>query len=223
MGCGATDLGLLQDVVRTAATTSASPSTATATACSRSTRPGSSRRRPDPRRARARPRRRHRRGDGDDESRLSPAHGRAGHSRADDRRRRPARARGAPPRGRACSAASSPGHVIYLDGHVTGDGLAAALLLCRAPRRASRSSEAAAVMQRFAQAKENVRVAAAWVLAARSPRRSRASRRALGKGPGARAAVGHRAVRSRARGGGDAEEAGSSVVQSPVSSARKLG
>ena len=24
------------------------------------------------------------------------------------------------------------GHIIYLDGHVTGDGLAAALLLCRA-------------------------------------------------------------------------------------------
>jgi phosphoglucosamine mutase len=50
------------------------------------------------------------------------------------------------------------GHVIYLDGHVTGDGLAAALLLCGA--LAGRSlAEAAAVMSRYPQAKENVRVA----------------------------------------------------------------
>jgi phosphoglucosamine mutase len=50
------------------------------------------------------------------------------------------------------------GHVIYLDGHVTGDGLAAALLLCAAVRGRS-VSEAAAVMERLPQAKENVRVA----------------------------------------------------------------
>ena len=50
------------------------------------------------------------------------------------------------------------GHVIYLDGHVTGDGLAAALLLCGAVRGRS-VSEAAAVMERLPQAKENVRVA----------------------------------------------------------------
>jgi len=50
------------------------------------------------------------------------------------------------------------GHVIYLDGHVTGDGLAAALLLCGAARGRS-VSEAAAVMERLPQAKENVRVA----------------------------------------------------------------
>jgi phosphoglucosamine mutase len=50
------------------------------------------------------------------------------------------------------------GHVIYLDGHVTGDGLAAALLLCDAVRGRS-VSEAAAVMDRLPQAKENVRVA----------------------------------------------------------------
>jgi phosphoglucosamine mutase len=49
------------------------------------------------------------------------------------------------------------GHVIYLDGHVTGDGLAAALLLCRA--LAGRTlAEAASVLPRFAQAKENVPV-----------------------------------------------------------------
>jgi phosphoglucosamine mutase len=49
------------------------------------------------------------------------------------------------------------GHIIYLDGHVTGDGLAAALLLCRA--LAGRSlAEAAAVMPRFAQVKDNIPV-----------------------------------------------------------------
>jgi phosphoglucosamine mutase len=50
------------------------------------------------------------------------------------------------------------GHLIWLDGHVTGDGLVAALLLCNAlhgrPLR-----EVAAVMPRFPQAKENVPVA----------------------------------------------------------------
>jgi len=50
------------------------------------------------------------------------------------------------------------GHIIYLRDHVTGDGLAAALLLCGA--LGSRSLEdAAAVMKRFPQAKENLRVA----------------------------------------------------------------
>ncbi|MGZ8783518.1 MAG: phosphoglucosamine mutase [Gaiellaceae bacterium] len=49
------------------------------------------------------------------------------------------------------------GHVICLRGHVTGDGLAAALLLCDAVRGRT-LAEAAAVMPRYAQAKENVRV-----------------------------------------------------------------
>jgi phosphoglucosamine mutase len=49
------------------------------------------------------------------------------------------------------------GHVICLDGHVTGDGLAAALLLCRALEGRS-LADAAAVMPRFPQAKENVPV-----------------------------------------------------------------
>jgi len=49
------------------------------------------------------------------------------------------------------------GHLIYLDGHVTGDGLVAALLLCRALRGRT-LSEAVAVMERFPQVKENVRV-----------------------------------------------------------------
>jgi phosphoglucosamine mutase len=47
------------------------------------------------------------------------------------------------------------GHIICLDGHVTGDGLAAALLLCRALEGRS-LAEAASVMPRFAQAKEDV-------------------------------------------------------------------
>ena len=49
------------------------------------------------------------------------------------------------------------GHVVWLGNHVAGDGLAAALLLCRA--LAGRSlSEAAAVLTRFPQAKQNVPV-----------------------------------------------------------------
>ena len=49
------------------------------------------------------------------------------------------------------------GHIIYLDGHVTGDGLVAALLLCKA-LQGRPLSEVAAVMPRYPQAKENVRV-----------------------------------------------------------------
>ena len=49
------------------------------------------------------------------------------------------------------------GHVICLRDHVTGDGLAAALLLCDAVRGRT-LGDAAAVMPRYAQAKENVRV-----------------------------------------------------------------
>jgi phosphoglucosamine mutase len=49
------------------------------------------------------------------------------------------------------------GHVIWLGAHVAGDGLAAALLLCGA-LRGRRLSEAAAVLERFPQATENVPV-----------------------------------------------------------------
>jgi phosphoglucosamine mutase len=49
------------------------------------------------------------------------------------------------------------GHIIYLEGHVTGDGLAAALLLCRALGGRT-LSEAAAVLERYPQAIENVPV-----------------------------------------------------------------
>jgi phosphoglucosamine mutase len=47
------------------------------------------------------------------------------------------------------------GHLIWLDGHVTGDGLVAALLLCSA-LHGRPLAEAAAVMPRYPQAKENV-------------------------------------------------------------------
>jgi phosphoglucosamine mutase len=49
------------------------------------------------------------------------------------------------------------GHIIYLRDHVTGDGLAAALLLCGALRGGT-LEEAASVMMRYPQAKENIRV-----------------------------------------------------------------
>ena len=47
------------------------------------------------------------------------------------------------------------GHILWLDGHVTGDGLVAALLLCRA-LGGRRLSEAAAVMPRFPQVVRNL-------------------------------------------------------------------
>ncbi len=51
------------------------------------------------------------------------------------------------------------GHLIWLEGHTTGDGLVAALLLGRAVLERGRPlAELAAVMQRYPQAKENVRV-----------------------------------------------------------------
>jgi phosphoglucosamine mutase len=51
------------------------------------------------------------------------------------------------------------GHVLYLDGHVSGDGLVAALLLCRTVVEERRPlAELAAVLPRFPQAKANVGV-----------------------------------------------------------------
>src|ERR671930_176352 len=54
--------------------------------------------------------------------------------------------------------AEESGHIIYLRDHVTGDGLAAALLLCGALDGRT-LEERAAVMPRFPQVKENIRVA----------------------------------------------------------------
>jgi phosphoglucosamine mutase len=50
------------------------------------------------------------------------------------------------------------GHIIWLRDHVTGDGLAAGLLLCRALQGRS-LSEAAAALVRYPQARQDVRVA----------------------------------------------------------------
>ena len=49
------------------------------------------------------------------------------------------------------------GHIITLDGHVTGDGLAAALLLCKALDGGSLAA-AASVLELLPQAQENIRV-----------------------------------------------------------------
>jgi phosphoglucosamine mutase len=49
------------------------------------------------------------------------------------------------------------GHVMYLDGHTTGDGLAAAIILSRAVREQGVPlADLAAVMPKFPQAKENI-------------------------------------------------------------------
>jgi phosphoglucosamine mutase len=51
------------------------------------------------------------------------------------------------------------GHVLYLNGHTSGDGLVAALLLCRALAESGQTlRDAAAAMPRLPQAKVNVRV-----------------------------------------------------------------
>jgi phosphoglucosamine mutase len=49
------------------------------------------------------------------------------------------------------------GHIVCLDGHVTGDGLAAALLLCRALGGRT-VADAVSEMPRYPQASENVAV-----------------------------------------------------------------
>jgi phosphoglucosamine mutase len=51
------------------------------------------------------------------------------------------------------------GHILWLDGHRSGDGLVAAVLLCRALVESGATlAELAAVMPRLPQAKSNVRV-----------------------------------------------------------------
>jgi phosphoglucosamine mutase len=51
------------------------------------------------------------------------------------------------------------GHLIFLDGHTTGDGLVAALLLCRAVAESGKSlADLAAVMPKFPQARADVPV-----------------------------------------------------------------
>ena len=110
---------------------------------------------------------------------------------------------------RAILGGEQSGHVICLRDHVTGDGLAAALLLCGAIQGTT-LAKAVAVMPRYAQVKENVRLARREVPAAALAEAERHQRRAGRNRPRARARIGHgapdsRAGRSRIRG----ESAGS--------------
>jgi phosphoglucosamine mutase len=73
------------------------------------------------------------------------------------------------------------GHIIYLRDHVTGDGLAAALLLCGALHGRS-LEEAAAVMPRYPQAKANIRVSRQELPAAIAAEVERLNRRLEGRG-----------------------------------------
>jgi phosphoglucosamine mutase len=73
------------------------------------------------------------------------------------------------------------GHVISLDGHVTGDGLAAALLLCRSLGGGSLAS-AASVLRRLPQAKENVPVDRPELSAAVAAEVERLDRELAGRG-----------------------------------------
>ena len=94
------------------------------------------------------------------------------------------------------------GHVVYLDGHVTGDGLAASLLLCGCVRDRA-LSDAVAVMPRFPQVKENVVGRPRRDAPVGARRGGEAERRARREGARARAAVGDGAGRAGARGGRD--------------------
>jgi phosphoglucosamine mutase len=73
------------------------------------------------------------------------------------------------------------GHLIYLRDHVTGDGLAAALLLCGSLRGRT-LEEAAAVMQRYPQAKANIRVSRHELPPAIAAEVDRLNRRLEGRG-----------------------------------------
>ena len=96
------------------------------------------------------------------------------------------------------------GHVLYLDGHVSGDGLVAGLLLCRAVLEQARPlADLAAVMPRYPQAKENVRVRSKDMPASVLDEAARLSGELAGRRPRPRQAVGHGARRQGARRGRD--------------------
>jgi phosphoglucosamine mutase len=73
------------------------------------------------------------------------------------------------------------GHIIYLRDHVTGDGLAAALLLCGALKGRT-LHEAAAVMPRYPQVQENVPVATKSLPSALLDEVERTNRELVGEG-----------------------------------------
>ena len=119
------------------------------------------------------------------------------------------------------------GHIVWLRDHVTGDGLAAALLLCGALGGRT-LSEAAAAMTRYPQSKDNVRVSrrsSPPVGGAGSPRRGRSpEREARGKRPRPRQPVlGTRARSPRARRGRDREEAADFSATIAALVAKELG
>ena len=101
------------------------------------------------------------------------------------------------------------GHIIYLKDHVTGDGLAAALLLCCA-LDGRKLSEATAVLERYPQAKANVPVSSKELTDAARGGRA-AQRRARPGRPCSRASIGDRARRTGARGSLRAGESGQSL------------
>jgi phosphoglucosamine mutase len=75
------------------------------------------------------------------------------------------------------------GHLILLDGHVSGDGLAAALLLARAVAESGRTlTDLAAVLERYPQAKANVTVARKELTPALRGEVERANRRLGSRG-----------------------------------------
>ncbi len=95
------------------------------------------------------------------------------------------------------------GHIIYLDGHVTGDGLVAAMLLCGALDGRT-LAEAAAVMPRLPQVDAERAPPGARAAAADAARRGRPHQRRAGRRrPRARPSFGDGAARPAARGGRD--------------------
>ena len=92
------------------------------------------------------------------------------------------------------------GHIIYLRDHVTGDGLAAALLLCDAIRGRT-LGEAAAVMPTFPQVKENLPLSRSACREALARRGRTAQRGAERRRACARARIGYGAGRAAARRG----------------------
>ena len=92
------------------------------------------------------------------------------------------------------------GHVIYLRDHVTGDGLAAGLLLCAALKGRT-LSEAASALTRYFQCKENVRVTSKEITQPVLEAVERANAELGDDGRILVRAFGHGAHRSRPRGG----------------------
>ena len=116
------------------------------------------------------------------------------------------------------------GHVIVLDGHVSGDGLAAALLLARAVVETGRPlADLAVAMPRYPQAKRNVPVARQGAHG-RAPDGDRpAERRARLERASSRAPVRDGTRRPGARRGGNLVEGRGALCTISTLVARELG